>query len=199
MEIHPVTLSGQHVELAPLSQEHLAQAIEVGLTGNIFQWFPMYVRTAEEMRVFFGEAIAAQQAGTALPFSTFDRAGGRLVGGSRYMSIDRPNRRLEIGGTWIAKPWQRSPVNTEAKLLLLEHAFEKLGCIRVEFKTDSLNQPSRTALHRIGAREEGIFRNHMLTASGRIRHSVYFSIIDSEWTQLKADLRAKLTRGTRQQ
>ncbi len=195
MDIRPVTLTGQFVELVPLSLEHLEQAIAIGAGTDIFRWFPHPIRTAEEMRAYFAEALQQQQAGLALPFSTFVRDGARLVGGSRFMTIDRPNRHVEIGSTWIAPPWQRSAVNTEAKLLMLEHAFERLGCLRVEFKTDSLNLPSRKALARIGAKEEGTFRNHMVTASGRIRHSVYFSVIDSEWPQVKQDLRAKLARG----
>ncbi len=200
MDIQPVTLTRRHVRLVPLSLEHLPRAIEVGLAGDVFRWFPVEVRTAQHMRNFFEEILRAQAAGSALAFSTFalgtpEQPSDQLVGGSRFMAIDRPNRRLEIGGTWIAQPWQRSAVNTEAKLLMLEHAFERLGCLRVEFKTDSLNVPSRAALARIGATEEGTFRNHMVTASGRIRHSVYFSIIESEWPRIKADLQAKLGRG----
>ena len=192
MEIRPLTLTGRHVELVPLSREHVGRAVEIGLAGDIFKWYPQQVRTPEEMRAFFAHIFEAQQAGTALPFSTFDRASGQLVGGTRYMNIDRANRRLEIGGTWIAQPWQRSHVNTEAKLLMLEHAFEKLGCIRVEFKTDSLNQASRAALLRVGAREEGTFRNHIITASGRIRHSVYFSITGEEWPKVRESLERML-------
>jgi N-acetyltransferase len=191
----PVTLTGQHVELRPLSPEHLARAQQIGLSGDIFRWFPVELQTPADMERYFAEAFAAQQAGSAVPFSTFERASGQLVGGSRYMAIDRPNRHVEIGSTWIAPPWQRSAVNTEAKLLMLEHAFERLGCLRVEFKTDSLNEPSRNALARIGAQEEGIFRNHMVTSSGRIRHSVWFSIVDSEWPHVKLELQAKLARG----
>jgi RimJ/RimL family protein N-acetyltransferase len=191
----PVTLTGRFVELVPLSLEHLPRAKEIGLGQDLFRWFPSEIRTADEMDAYFAEALQAQRDGSAVPFSTFERATGLLAGGSRYMAIDRRNRRLEIGSTWIAKAWQRSPVNTEAKLLMLEHAFERLGCLRVEFKTDSLNEPSRTALARIGARQEGIFRNHMVTSSGRIRHSVWFSIIDSEWPAVKAELQAKLARG----
>ena len=197
MDIQPVTLTGRYVELAPLSWDHLPRAVDLCVGQDLFRWFPKELRTAEDVRGYFAEAFEAQKAGTALPFSTFDRATGQLVGGSRYMAIERAHRRLEIGSTWIAKAWQRSHVNTEAKLLMLEHAFERLGCLRVEFKTDSLNQPSRTALARIGAKEEGIFRNHMVTGSGRVRHSVYFSIIDSEWPRVKADLQAKLAVGPR--
>ncbi len=197
MDIRPVTLTGRYVELVPLSWDHLPQAVEIGAGMDIFRWYVKEIHTAEDMREFFAEAFQAQQAGTALPFSTIDRASGQLVGGSRYLAIERAHRRLEIGATWIAKAWQRSHVNTEAKLLMLEQAFERLGCLRVEFKTDSHNLPSRTALSRIGAKEEGIFRNHMVTASGRRRHSVYFSIIDSEWPRVKADLQAKLAAAPR--
>ncbi|HSB79179.1 MAG TPA: GNAT family protein, partial [Candidatus Methylomirabilis sp.] len=144
-------------------------------------------------------ALKAQAAGTVLPFATIEKVSGKVVGSSRYANVDSTNRRLEIGWTWVAPPWQRSVVNTEAKYLMLRHAFEALGCIRVEFKTDSLNERSRQALLRIGAKEEGIFRNHMITPSGRIRHSVYFSIIDSEWPEVKGRLEAKIARGSRAQ
>jgi RimJ/RimL family protein N-acetyltransferase len=121
-----------------------------------------------------------------------DKASGRVIGSSRYGNIDRVHHRLEIGWTWLARQWQRSAINTEAKYLLLRHAFETLKCIRVELKTDSLNERSRAAILRIGAREEGTFRNHMITASGRIRHTVYFSILDSEWPDIKTRLESKL-------
>jgi RimJ/RimL family protein N-acetyltransferase len=116
------------------------------------------------------------------------------VGSTRFANIDRENKHLEIGWTWIGKPWQRTAVNTEAKYLMLRHAFEELGCIRVEFKTDSLNQQSRNALLGIGAKEEGTFRNHMITQDGRYRHSVYFSVIDSEWPEVKRGLEERLAR-----
>ena len=119
---------------------------------------------------------------------------GRPIGSTRYGNVDLFNRRVEIGWTWVARPWQRSSVNTEAKLLLLEHAFERLGCNRVEFKTDSLNEQSRGALLGIGAKEEGILRNHMVTESGRLRHSVYYSVIRDEWPAVRDGLRARLER-----
>src|SRR6266481_8097307 len=121
-----------------------------------------------------------------------EKSSGRRVGSTRYASIERVHHRLEIGWTWVARPWQRTPINTEAKYLLLRHAFEALKCIRVELKTDSLNERSRAAILRVGATEEGTFRNHMITASGRIRHTVYLSILDSEWPAVKARLEAKL-------
>jgi RimJ/RimL family protein N-acetyltransferase len=121
-----------------------------------------------------------------------DKASRRIIGSTRYGNIDRVHHRVEIGWTWVARQWQRSAVNTEMKYLLLRHAFETLKCIRVELKTDSLNERSRAAILRIGAREEGTFRNHMITASGRIRHTVYFSILDSGWLDVKTRLEFKL-------
>jgi RimJ/RimL family protein N-acetyltransferase len=117
-----------------------------------------------------------------------------VVGSTRYMNIDVRNRRLEIGCTWIGKPWQRSAVNTEAKFLMLKHAFEVLSCVRVELKTDFLNDQSRNAILRLGAREEGIFRRHVLTWSGRMRDTVYFSILDDEWPIVMTGLEARLRR-----
>ena len=146
------------------------------------------------MRNYIQIALRAQEQGTALPFATVERSSGLVIGSTRFGSIDREQLGVEIGWTWIAQQWQRTPINTEAKYLMLNHAFEKFGCIRVQFKTDSLNTRSRAALLRVGAQEEGVFRNHMITYSGRIRHTVYFSIIDSEWPQVKAHLEEKLQR-----
>ena len=141
---------------------------------------------------YASSALDDQQKGIALPFITRDRATSRIVGSTRFGNIDTANRRAEIGWTWVAPSWQRTYVNTEAKLLMLMHAFETWNCIRVEFKTDALNERSRQALARIGAYEEGIFRNHMITETGRFRDSVYFSIIDSEWPSVKKNLMAML-------
>jgi N-acetyltransferase len=193
MIVEPVTLEGKHVRLEPLSPAHHAALAEVGLDEELWRWIPAPVRTPEEMRAYIETALREQAAGTALPFSTVERATGRPIGSTRFANIDRANRRVEIGWTWIARPWQRTAVNTEAKYLMLRHAFETLGCIRVELKTDSLNQRSRHAILRIGAQEEGTFRNHMITSSGRVRHSVYYSIIDSEWPAVKARLLERLS------
>lgn len=194
MNIEPLMLEGQHVRLEPLSLDHHASLSEVGLDETIWRLSPAPVRTSDEMLTYIETALEEQARGASLPFVTVERASGQTVGSTRYGNIDRANRRLEIGWTWINPQWQRTRVNTEAKYLMLQHAFEQLGCLRVEFKTDSLNEQSRRALARIGAKEEGTFRNHMVTASGRIRHSVYFSIIDSEWPEVKAKLEEKLTR-----
>lgn len=194
MKIEPVTLEGRVVRLEPLLESHQAALCDVGLDPELWRWIPYRVCMAEEMRGYVRDALRAQAAGSALPFATIERASGRVVGSTRYMNIDQPNRRVEIGATWIAQPWQRSAINTEAKYLMLRHAFEALGCIRVELKTDSLNEKSRNAIRRIGAREEGTLRQHVVTWTGRLRDTVYFSILDSEWPSVKADLEARLAR-----
>ena len=192
MVVAPVVLEGRHVRLEPLREEHLAGLAAVGLDEELWRWIPTPVRTVEEMGTYIATALREQAQGASLPFALVEAKTGRPIGSTRYGNIDRNHYRVEIGWTWVARQWQRTPINTEAKYLLLKHAFETLGCIRVELKTDSLNERSRAAILRIGAREEGIFRNHMITASGRIRHTVYFSIVDSEWPAVKAHLEAKL-------
>jgi len=188
-----VILEGAQVRLEPLTLGHHAALCEVGLDPELWQWIPYRATTAEEMRAYIQSALDAQAAGTALPFVTVERSTGRVIGSTRYMNIDESNRRVEIGATWIAKPWQRTAINTEAKYLMLRHAFETLGCVRVELKTDALNEKSRNAILRIGAKEEGTLRQHMVTWTGRLRDSVYFSVLDSEWPQVKAVLEAKLS------
>jgi len=194
IEIHPVTLEGKHIRLEPLSLHHLEALCAIGLDEDLWRWIPFPVRTREEMRAYIRKALDEQAAGVSLPFANIERASGRAAGCTRFGSIDVLNRRVEIGWTWVGREWQRSAVNTEAKYLMLRHAFETLGCMRVELKTDSLNERSRNAILRIGARQEGIFRNHMVTSSGRIRHTVYFSIIDEEWPAVKRSLEEKLAR-----
>ena len=144
------------------------------------------------MAAYIQTALDHQAAGSALPFATVHAPTGQVIGSTRFMNIDPANRRVEIGATWIAAPWRRTAVNTEAKYLMLRYAFETLGCIRVELKTDALNRRSRNAILRIGATEEGTLRQHMVTWSGRLRDSVYFSVLDSEWPGVKQDLERKL-------
>src|SRR5579862_2502042 len=192
MKLEPVTLEGRGVRLEPLAASHHAALCEVGLDAELWRLIPYRASTPDEMRSYISSALEAQAARTALPFATVERASGRVIGSTRFMNIDAANRRVEIGSTWIAAPWQRSAINTEAKYLMLRHAFETLGCIRVELKTDALNQKSRSAILRIGAREEGTLRQHMVTWSGRLRDTVYYSILDSEWPAVKANLEAKL-------
>jgi len=193
MMVTPVTLEGRQVRLEPLAKAHLAGLAQVGLDEELWRWIPTPVKTAEEMAGYMETALQEQERGVALPFAILEKATGRAIGSTRYGNIDRTHHRVEIGWTWVAREWQRTAMNTEAKYLLLKHAFETLGCMRVELKTDSLNERSRAAILRLGAREEGIFRNHMITASGRIRHTVYFSIIDSEWPAVKVRLEAILS------
>jgi len=190
---HPVTLEGRFVRLEPLAKTHHVSLCAIGLDPDLWELIPYRVSTPEDMAAYIQSALDAQAAGTALPFATVHAPSGQIVGSTRYMNIDQANRRLEIGATWIARPWRRTAVNTEAKYLMLRHAFETLGCIRVELKTDALNQRSRHAIRRIGATEEGTLRQHVITWSGRLRDSVYFSILDSEWPRVKQDLEKKLS------
>jgi len=192
MNVAPVMLEGSHVRLEPLAKAHLAGLAQAGLEEELWRWIPVPVRTVEEMAAYIETALQEQERGVSLPFALMEKATGRAIGSTRYGNIDRTHHRVEIGWTWVAREWRRTAVNTEAKYLLLKHAFEMLGCIRVELKTDSLNEKSRAAILRIGAKEEGIFRNHMITVSGRIRHTVYFSIVDSEWPAVKARLESLL-------
>jgi RimJ/RimL family protein N-acetyltransferase len=194
MHIEPVTLEGEHVRLEPLTLGHFDGLCKFGLDQELWRWIPAPVRTPDDLRSYIGTALRERDAGIALPFATIHRASGREIGCTRYGSIDRMHHRVEIGWTWIDRDWQRTAVNTEAKYLMLRHAFERLGCIRVELKTDSLNDRSRKAILRLGAKEEGVLRNHMITSSGRLRHSVYYSILDAEWPAVKARLEEKLTR-----
>lgn len=194
MPVAPVTLTGKFVRLAPLALAHLDQLCAVGLEDELWRFTVSFVRTREDMQAYLAAALKEQAEGTALPFATWDIASGHVVGSTRFGNIDKHNRRLEIGWTWVARPWQRTAINTEAKYLMLSHAFETLGCLRIEFKTDMLNERSRQAILRLGAHEEGIFRNHMITSSGRIRNSVYYSIIDTEWPEVKRNLQEKLAR-----
>jgi RimJ/RimL family protein N-acetyltransferase len=193
--VEPVTLSGKVIRLEPLGLEHLDGLAEIGLDPALWTWIGFPVRTKDDLRRYIEDALRDREAGRAMPFATIEQQSGRPIGSTRYGNIDLFNRRVEIGWTWVSPAWQRSAVNTEAKLLMLEHAFERLGCNRVEFKTDSLNVQSRNALLGIGAVEEGTLRNHMVTESGRLRHSVYFSVIASEWPAVRERLQRRLATG----
>ena len=187
----PVTLEGSVVRLEPIRREHEQLFWDVAKNDleEIFRWIPYPMRTAEDFRKLVDKAFAEQDQGESVVFATVERSSGRVVGSTRFMNIDRANRRVEIGSTWIAPAWQRTAVNTEAKYLMLRHAFEVWGSIRVELKTDALNQKSRNAILRIGAKEEGTLRRHLVTWTGRVRDTVYFSILDSEWPQVKERLK----------
>ncbi len=194
MVVEPVTLQGQYVRLEPLKMEHFDALWSVGQDSELWKWTPYQINTPEKMRTYIQAALDGQELGTALPFVTIEQATDRVVGSTRFGNIDAPNHRVEIGWTWIDRQWQRTPVNTEAKFLMLQYAFEVWQCIRVELKTDVLNTRSRAAILRLGAKEEGIFRHHMITESGRLRDTVYFSIIDDEWPDVKARLQVLLAK-----
>jgi RimJ/RimL family protein N-acetyltransferase len=188
----PVTLEGSAVRLEPLRREHAKLFWEIAKNDleDIFRWIPYSMKTPHDFERLIENAFAEQERGESVVFATVERGSGRTLGGTRFMNIDRTNRRVEIGSTWIAPAWQRTGVNTEAKYLMLRHAFEVWKCMRVELKTDALNQKSRNAILRIGAKEEGTLRRHLLTSTGRVRDTVYFSILDSEWPEVKARLEA---------
>jgi len=162
--------------------------------GDLFRWIPYRLESLTEFKEFNARVLDEQARGVSVPFATFQRQPNQIVGTTRYMNMDLPNRKVEIGSTWIAPQWQRTVINTEAKYLMLRHAFEVWSCVRVELKTDALNQRSRNAILRLGAKEEGTLRKHLLTWNGRQRDSVYFSILDTEWPQVKAQLESKLRR-----
>ena len=199
MNAAPVTLEGELVRLEPLTLEHVDPLTAIGLDPRIWEWSPSPVTTREEMRRYVISALDWQSSGSAVPFVTVGRTSGEVLGSTRFGSLDSLNLRAEIGWTWLAPAWWRSGVNTEAKLLMLRHAFEVWGCRRVEFKTDSLNERSRRAIARLGAEFEGILRNHMTTAGGRMRHSAYSSILDEEWPSVERHLQELLARGTEPQ
>jgi len=190
--LEPVVLRGTHVRLEPLSHDHFEDLLEVGLDPEIWRWTTERARTPEELRAWIDRALAARDTGAAMPFATVALPYGKAIGGTRLATWSATDRRVEIGWTWIGRDWQRTAVNTEAKYLMLRHAFEVLGCLRVELRTDVGNERSRAAILRIGAKEEGVLRKHSVTASGRVRDTVYYSILDDEWPEVKAGLERKL-------
>ena len=194
--VTPLTLEGSVVRLEPIQQDHAQLFWEAAKDSmdDIFRWIPYSMKTAEDFRKLVAKAFDEQERGESVVFATVDRTSGRVIGSTRFMNIDRVNRRVEIGSTWIAPKFQRTAVNTEAKYLMLCHAFETWGCVRVELKTDALNEKSRNAILRLGAKEEGTLRKHVSTWTGRIRDSVYFSILDTEWPAVKARLETFLGR-----
>jgi RimJ/RimL family protein N-acetyltransferase len=188
----PLTLEGPTIRLEPLGLAHLDGLCEAGLDPDLWRLTVSRIRDRADMARYLDDALAGQQAGTALPFATVWRATGRVIGSTRFGNASPPNRRVEIGWTWLARPWQRSGANTEAKYLMLTHAFERWGCIRVELKTSALNLRSRAAILRIGAREEGTLRHHMINEDGSLRDSVFFSLLADEWPEARRRLEGML-------
>lgn len=195
MNIEPVTLTGRLVRLDPLHYDHVGDLTEAGKDENIWA-FMRYgiIDSAEKMRAMIESLLALQAQGTDLPFTVIHRASGKAIGMTRYLNIETGNRAVEIGGTWYAPEFQHTGVNSECKYLLLRHAFEDLGCIRVQFKTDLRNVRSQQAIERIGAVREGVLRNHVILPDGFIRSSVYYSILVEEWPQVKTHLETLLRR-----
>lgn len=193
--LNPATLTGQAVRLEPLSMAHLPELIAVGLDPAIWALSTDVIDTPAALERYVVQALAEQERGVSLPFATVSQASNTVIGSTRFGNCDAANRSVEIGWTWIIPAWQRSAINTEAKLLMLRHAFTVLHCMRVELKTDRLNTRSQQAIERLGATREGTFRKHRLLPSGRVRDSVYFSIVDDEWPSVEATLEARLARG----
>ena len=189
--LEPVTLPGAHARLEPLSQNHHDGLLEAVKDGELWKLWYTFVPTVENMRKEIDRRLSLQTAGSMLPFTVFD-ADGKIAGMTTYMNVDTPNRRVEIGSTWYAKRVQRTALNTQCKLLLLTHAFEKLDCIAVEFRTHFFNQQSRRGIERLGAKQDGILRNHQIAPNGTLRDTVVFSIIASEWPTVKAHLTYQL-------
>ena len=192
--VAPFSLEGANVRLEPLRPEHAALLWEIAKDhlDDLFRWIPYQLKSLQDFQAFNRQVLQEQERGLSLPFATFERSSSRIIGTTRYMNMDLANRKVEIGSTWLAPPWQRTVINTEAKYLMLLNAFETWNCVRVELKTDAMNQRSRQAILRLGAKEEGTLRKHMLTWNGRQRDSVYFSILDTEWPEVNKELQRKL-------
>jgi N-acetyltransferase len=194
--LEPVTLRGQHARLEPLSQEHCDGLTEAVKDGELWKLWYTFVPKPEDMRREIDRRLGLQAAGSMLPFTVFDADGG-IAGMTTYMNVDTPNRRVEIGSTWYARRVQRSALNTQCKLLLLTHAFEKLDCIAVEFRTHFFNHQSRRGIERLGAKQDGILRSHQIAPNGTLRDTVVYSIIASEWPTVKAHLDYQLNEKAR--
>ena len=193
MDIQPVTLTGRHVRLEPLAHAHVPDLAAGGTDPSLWQYIPYPpVRTEADMRAWVDDLLVRQSKGADLPFAVIHQATGRAIGATRYLDIQRANRAVEIGGTWYAPEHQRTAANTEAKLLLLTHAFETLGCVRVQLKTDERNVRSQRAIERIGAVKEGILRHNMIMPDGHRRSSVYYSVLEAEWPEVKSRLEGML-------
>jgi RimJ/RimL family protein N-acetyltransferase len=190
--LSPVTLTGRQIRLEPLTRAHVDALAEIAFDPAIFRWFTIRIDSRHDLARWVDDALAAHAAGTALPFVTRHAAENRVIGSTRFMNVSQKDGRFEIGSTWLNPKWQRTPANTEAKYLMLRHAFETLDARRVELKTHEKNEQSRRAIERIGAQYEGMHRNHMVMPDGSMRNTVWYSIIDSEWPAVKARLEARL-------
>ncbi len=192
--VEPITLAGEHASLEPLGREHEQALQRAAADGELWRLWYTTIAPPEKMGEYIATALDMRERLGAMPFVVRENPSGDIVGCTRYFNVDAINRRLEIGHTWYSRRVQRGPVNTECKLLLLTHAFEKLQCIAVEFRTHWFNHASRTAIARLGAKQDGVLRNHQLSADGSKRDTVVFSIIDGEWPAVKQHLRYQLER-----
>ena len=192
--VDPVTLTGTHASVEPLGREHEEALQRAVADGELWRLWYTTVPPPEKMDQYIAIALDMRERLDAMPFVIREKSSGEIVGCTRYFNVDATNRRLEIGHTWYAKRVQRGPINTECKLMLLTHAFEKLQCIAVEFRTHWFNHASRTAIERLGAKQDGVLRNHQVSADGSKRDTVVFSIIDGEWPAVKRHLRYQLER-----
>jgi RimJ/RimL family protein N-acetyltransferase len=193
-KIEPVTLTGRHVQLVPLAQEHKDGLIDAARDGELWRLWFTSVPDPDGMQAEIDRRLALQATGSMLPFTVLEPKSGRIAGMTTYMNIDSLHQRVEIGSTWYAERVQRTQLNTEAKLLLLAHAFDKLDCIAVEFQTHVFNQPSRKAIERLGARLDGILRSHQRAPNGTLRDTCVYSITACEWPTVRAHLNWQLER-----
>ena len=192
--LEPVTLQGAHARLEPLAQSHHDGLVEAVNDGGLWHLWYTSVPEPDKMKAEIERRLGLQAAGSMLAFTVKDPS-GTIAGMTTYMNVDQANKRVEIGSTWYRKAVQRTPLNTQCKLLLLQHAFEKLNCIAVEFRTHFFNHQSRAAIARLGAKQDGILRNHSVAPNGTLRDTVVFSIIASEWPTVKAHLTYQMERG----
>ncbi|MES2535218.1 MAG: GNAT family protein [Pseudomonadota bacterium] len=192
--IEPVTLKGRHATLEPLAAEHHDALVSAASDGELWKLWYTTVPDPDGTRAYIDKALDMRRHQNAMPFVIRDNRDGAVVGSTRYSNVDAVNRRLEIGSTWHAARVQRSGINTECKLMLLMHAFDTLGCIAVEFRTHWMNHQSRTAIARLGAKQDGVLRNHQRMADGSFRDTVVFSIIESEWPAVRRHLQHQLAR-----
>ena len=192
--VDPVTLAGRHATLEPLAREHESALAAAAADGELWRLWYTSVPAPATTAAWIDAALAMRERLGAMPFVIRDNASGEVVGSTRYFNVDAAHRRLEIGHTWHAQRVQRTAVNTECKLLLLAHAFEALDCVAVEFRTNFFNFPSRRAIERLGAKQDGILRNHQILADGTLRDTVVFSIIRGEWPAVKRNLAFQLER-----
>lgn len=192
MEITPLELIGKRVKLIPMGVHHVKELFEAGNYPDIWAYMPMKVQSIENMKCLVDGALQAREQGTEFPFVIYDKDSGKVVGSTRFLDISIPHRSLEIGWTWLSPTIWRTRINTECKYLLLKHCFETLGTIRVQLKTDGRNVRSQQAIERLGAVKEGVLRRHRIMYDGYVRDTVYYSVIDQEWTHVKDQLESML-------